>query len=283
MQIYLETTEILKRGNWQFIFTDGSKNENGVGFAIIKEPDQLLSHGIMPSWFSIFDAETQAVLKSLEIISTLRGKYVVLTDSLSVFNAARNMNTKQEQIIKIQQLLIKMKNKAKLMWIPGHTGIIGNENADEEAKAAIRSPTLVNIPISTKIIKTIASKHFYDRENIKWAQYKHNYKTINPQGKALKLPSTSKMAMNRCFTRLRLGHTNLTNSYIFKKDPPPICQFCNSQQLTTHHIFECAANQQLKSTFFNNNNTTEILADSSIKNIENIYLFLTNLNIHNKI
>jgi ribonuclease HI len=54
---------------------------------------------------------------------------------------------------KIRQLMDKRKGNVTLCWVPGHTGITGNEEADEEAKRALEEP----ISNDEKYMKRVAS------------------------------------------------------------------------------------------------------------------------------
>jgi hypothetical protein len=45
--------------------------------------------------------------------------------------------TKNPNTRRIRELLDKEKGRVKLMWIPSHLGITGNERADEAAKNAL--------------------------------------------------------------------------------------------------------------------------------------------------
>src|SRR5215510_7085070 len=43
-------------------------------------------------------------------------------------------------------------------------------------------------------------------------------------------------------TSLRIGHSRLTHSYLFSRDQPPVCQFCNTEQLTIKHLLTQCTN-----------------------------------------
>ena len=57
-----------------------------------------------------------------------------------------NVNHKNETIMKIRSILIQNPNKLKIMWIPSHVGIIGNEKADEAATSATKQDSYANAP-----------------------------------------------------------------------------------------------------------------------------------------
>jgi ribonuclease HI len=63
---------------------------------------------------------------------------VMFTDSLSTMMAASvNNHAKNSNTRKIRQRMDKQKGNLTLCWVPGHAGITGNEEADEEAKRAL--------------------------------------------------------------------------------------------------------------------------------------------------
>jgi len=83
---------------------------------------------------SIFTAELVALNLALDIIRrSHRKKFVIFSDSLSGLLAIHNCQLEtvyvQKFIINYCQL-INAGNRITLIWIPGHTGIQGNERAD---------------------------------------------------------------------------------------------------------------------------------------------------------
>jgi ribonuclease HI len=63
---------------------------------------------------------------------------VIITDSLSTLTAIkRNNHTKNPKTIKLREMMDRLKKQITFLWIPGHMGIPGNEQADEKTKAAL--------------------------------------------------------------------------------------------------------------------------------------------------
>ena len=71
---------------------------------------------------------------------------------------------------------------------------------------------------------------------MRWDLQIHNkLHKINPEVK--KHYSGLRNRRSNCvLTRLRIGHTRLTHSYLMEGKDPPKCQFCPNQDLTVEHI-----------------------------------------------
>ena len=50
--------------------------------------------------------------------------------------------------------------------------------------------------------------------------------------------------------RARIGHTNMTHSYILKKDPPPQCEHCQCILTVRHILVECNHLAQTRNDIF---------------------------------
>ena len=127
------------------------------------------------------------------------------------------------------------------MWVPSHTGIIGNEKADKHAEQAtqtILNPTINNIssidnkPINQKILSS-------------WQNYWNSLTLSNKLKnikKTIKKWNTSPNLNRRqdiAITRTRIGHSFLTHSYLISKEPQPICEPCHTALTIKHIIEEC--------------------------------------------
>ena len=137
--------------NYQQFYTDGSKEDSKVGFAVISDNHSNMQR--IPDDSSIFTAEAKAIDLALDFISTCdaNNKFIIFSDSLSVLKAMNHTSSKNPQIQKILEkchALLAYKEIA-LCWIPSHIGIQGNEMVDKQAKTSLSfEPTSFKIPFS---------------------------------------------------------------------------------------------------------------------------------------
>ena len=123
---------------YEIIYTDGSKQEQGVGAAaVIKGVKRKVS---LPRIANILTAELKAIKLGLDIIgSTPHTKYVIATNSLSSITrieSKREENNLGQRILHRIHSLTEEGNSIVLTWLPNHVGISGNEEVDNMAKEA---------------------------------------------------------------------------------------------------------------------------------------------------
>lgn len=282
--LFNETFTKYKNENWNFVYTDGSKTSSNVAFAVVDENGLTKVAGLLPQNATIFEAEAEAIVEALNLCKLSPNKNIICTDSRSVFDAALNPRNRNEIIISIQQLLIQMKEKAKLLWIPSHIGIMGNEAADKAAKDTHLHPTFLFIPKTKNFISRSLISNLNASSLRKWNNYDHPYKNINPDKKPIHLPTSTNWHKNKCFTRLRLTHTRLTHQYLMSRDSQPLCTYCNnSTQTIIHLLSDCPSLHNIRLSICNSSNIVDLLKCPSDDNVNKIYEFLQHLNIHNEI
>ena len=127
-----------------YFYTDGSKDNNKCGFGVYSDNVIEISHRINDK-SSIYSAEVLAILYALKFIEKNNLDYVAIcTDSLSVLKRLKSLGLKSDNnliiadiIICLNELLIKKNKCIKLIWIPSHVDIEGNDKADKLAKESL--------------------------------------------------------------------------------------------------------------------------------------------------
>jgi ribonuclease HI len=138
----------------KMIFTDGSKSDKGVGAAFYY-PDIDFSQGYsLLTETSIFTAEEFAIVIAIKfIIKQDTDNFAILTDSKSVLQPLQGNCLTSSTNWLIYDIKSRLKTSEslgkniKLIWIPEHAEILGNELADQKAKFMATSHNIINLPL----------------------------------------------------------------------------------------------------------------------------------------
>ncbi|GFX94821.1 uncharacterized protein TNCV_2378941 [Trichonephila clavipes] len=118
------------------VYTDGSKTAPHVGCGVVFN-NTILSFTLHNS-MSVFSAELTAILVALQhILISNHRHFCVYTDSMSALESLHFLTEhRHPTVIEILILLRKLERKGFdiiFSWVPGHVGILGNEQADTSA------------------------------------------------------------------------------------------------------------------------------------------------------
>ena len=159
--------------------------------------------------------------------------------------------------LRIHTILSKGKN-ISFLWIPSHVGIEGNEMADELAKTSLSNKNINSLKIPYSDHKQIIARHFKEKWQACWEKETTNkLHYIKP-----KLGPRASLGLNRRdgvkYTRLRLGHSHLTHSFLLKGEPPPLCVGCDKCLTIKHILTECVEFNDQREKYLRSKHLREI-------------------------
>ena len=200
----------------------------------------------------IMGCELYAILKALELITNLQNysakNYVIFSDSLSGLQSIMSPNPQncKEIILQIQELLLLLNNSCvvKLQFIPGHKGIVGNEEADIVAKMG-HSKETTEIYLGREEKVRMLLNIMTQRWENQWKQLSESLqkglhiRLIKNEIKFWPWASHRTRITETLFARLRIGHVNVGH-YLFKigKSTTDKCS-CGAIETVEHLLIQC--------------------------------------------
>ncbi|XP_025418121.1 uncharacterized protein LOC112688914 [Sipha flava] len=281
------------------IFTDRSVTPLSASFTFVIPEFHISFTNNLPPTASSYTAECHAIIESLLLISTLiTNKFLIITDSLSCLQAlASNVfNTPNSPlIITIRSLLhtlTELNFNIQFLWVPGHTGISGNETADSLAKstAFLCCPSSSTIPWSDfcPMLKNSVDKLWLRYWKGLPTHFATWYRDIVPSISPLPWFDKSKLSRKNIssFSRLRFGHTLLpSHSFKLGLNDSPLCtrHFSPATCNITHILFNCPYISSQRESFLSQINSLNIPANpQSILSYNSQSITLSVLNLFNQ-
>ena len=267
---------------YQHIYTDGSKDGEKVGCAFLY--GNHFSSLRIPDGSSVFTAEAKAIDLALDFIDScfLHDKFLIFSDSLSVLKALNHTSSKNSQIQKLLEKHHKIANTKEILfcWLPSHVGIIGNEIADRKAKDSLHlNMSTFEIPFNS--FKPLINKYILSEWQKSWdtATFNKLY-AIKPVVGNNSSAIRNVRREDVVITRLRIGHTRFTHSYILNREEQPFCIACNQHITVKHILTDCIDFLQDRNKYFQVRDLRQLFQDVPV---DNILSFLKDTNLFNKI
>lgn len=241
-------------------YTDGSKNEFGVGAGIYGHRGRIKTSTCLSQDTTVFQAEIAAILLAVGEINKLQGEIrsiAIFTDSQAALKALQSTQVKSKLVWECVNALNQLAEykKVTLVWIPGHEGHKGNEKADELAKQATSEPFIGPQP-SFGIAKATAKRSigtWMDKKSIEF------WKNVPGQKQAKlfldrPMPEITTEILNKNRETVRKITSMLTGHCKLKKHMNTIglsednhCRFCDKEPETPYHILcKCQALCELR-------------------------------------
>jgi hypothetical protein len=100
--------------------------------------------------------------------------------------------------------------------------------------------------------KPKANSYVYQTRVENWDQVQNNkLKEIYPDLSKHFQPQFYNRRDEVVLTRLRLGHSRLTHSFLLKGEPPPQCIGCNAPNTIKHILLNCLEFSDIRARFYN--------------------------------
>lgn len=252
-----ENEEITSKWNDAVVwYTDGSLMRESAGAGIISQDVRLRKSVSLGSHTTVFQAEIFAIKEVADVCreeGMMNKKIVICSDSQAAIAAIANPIVKSHLVEEGKQSLhaLSERNTVEIVWVPGHSGVIGNEEADELArqgaaeKATGPEPIL---PIPNCVVKGKVREEMDRRMTAHWREspgMKHAKACMaNPSPKYKKEILSLSRTGTRTVAALLTGHGSfkLHLSKIGVNVDTTLCRYCEEQEESGWHVLmDCPA------------------------------------------
>lgn len=239
-------TESLKENTIKW-YTDGSKTDKGSGAGVFGPRTKYFES--LGKYTSVFQAEIHAIDRCAQMIlnrNYLKQDIAIFTDSQSAIMAlssyAISSKIVRDCLGKLNE--VGKKNKVTLLWVPGHTGVEGNEEANTLAKKGSGSPFIGPEPFCgigkntyiaelKKMEDDLRARLWDDLPGLRHSKiFLGNFNPKN--SKALVNLSKTKL---RILTGFMTGHCHLREhrrKLLLERSSE--CRFCGEEEETPEHL-----------------------------------------------
>ena len=264
------------------IYTDGSKDNDRVGCAAIINNISIKQR--LPSNASIFTAEIKAIDLALDAIAESDDDhFIIFSDSLSVLLSLENKKLDNPLVVNLLHKLHLLSIAHKTIffcWIPSHIGIRGNEAADVAAKESLDFNIIASqVPYTD--LKPHINSFIANKWQERWSSCQDN-KLFKIKPTLGVWPSGFRNSRKEevVLSRLRIGHTYFTHSYILRQENPPECTACQEIYSVRHVLIDCIDLGLIRPRFYTVPDMKTLFDTISV---DRILSFVKEVNLFNKI
>ena len=263
-------------------YTDGSKlirtnndadNLSGAGYHIPGLSDGSKALG---SHVTVFQAEGLAISEAICCLvdSNVRGKRIAIySDSQAAIRALGSCYTTSGIVEECRAAIYQLSsdNDVHLIWVRGHVGIAGNEEADRLARAAASSRPMGPSPVIGLSLSTIRSSvkaWVYANHTIIWQEATVGHQTkqflVAPNKNWTKYLVTLSRPRLRLTVQILTGHCALRKHLSkLKLVADSYCECCNSgeEETVSHFLLKCRKFHAVRRHVFGSGSLDNLILD----------------------
>ena len=263
------------------IYTDGSKEGNSVAAAAVYGERSLKC--CLPDNSSIFSAEIKAIDLALNLAEySDPNRFIIFSDSLSTLQALSNQRLENPLICNVLERIshLSTDNRFVFCWLPSHVGIKGNENADKSAKSALNLP-ISDFKVPYTDFKSSALTHIQSSWQSQWdGDHFNKLHSVKPSLGEWYPSYRSVRQEEVIITRLRIGHSRLTHSWLLAREDAPECIQCNELLTIKHILLDCIDFQPIGDKHYNADSMYNLFDTVSV---DSIISFIKEIGLYKKL
>lgn len=233
------------------IYTDGSLMDEKSGCGVYCEQPPFESSVALGATTSVFQAEIYAVREALEFISSLPPSNVFICCDSQAAILALSSSTVTSSLVrecrKVGRQLRSQHHSIELVWVPGHAGHTGNEEADRLARhGSSHNPVGPQpfIPVGPAVVGRTVKEYVYQ----KWANEWSSHSTMRTARAFIRGPRSDYGLHNlkttrskaRAITALLTGHgpfrQHLSRMSLLDNEISALCRLCQQSEETAEHL-----------------------------------------------
>jgi ribonuclease HI/retron-type reverse transcriptase len=268
-------------------YTDGSLHDSGVGAGfVLYHNDSLIKKEALTlhTDCTIFQAEIYAILcAAFYLLRFSKCRITIFSDSQAALKALASKEVYSKLVSACIQAIndVGKSNTCSLQWVPGHSGIIGNELADEQANIGSYQ-TFVgpkpSLPIPRSIVKLEIIQHCNEIVNLRWGRLNSCRQTKIFFPEIDKKRTKLLMNMNRTNLKLLIsvytGHCGLRKHLCtLGLSDEPTCPKCGeADDAPEHLIANCRYYSKIREEFLGHTRLGSL--ELKCTNVHNLLGFL---------
>jgi hypothetical protein len=191
------------------------------------------------------------------VVRTHQTDIVILSDCLAVLESLMQQRSQRRPMLLQRLLAVYEEDRDNhpstptiLVWIPGHSGIDGNETADQLCRQSLGNPSVdLELAFEYGEMQDRYRIHFTREWQAIWtsASTGTHFRSIEPVVGPRTTYADRLRKKEVCISRLRFGHCRL-NAGLYKIGchEDGMCDTCGVPETVEHYLLECPVQQALQ-------------------------------------